>query len=64
MNMHQSVGTMDIVVFLALALALGFFIAWSLSPALRAWIERPKHRFQENLRSYDEGLLRRGKEPR
>jgi len=48
---------MDVVVFLALALALGFTVAWSLSPALRASIERPKHRFQENLRNY-------GKDPR
>lgn len=61
MNMHEPAGTMDIVVFLALALALGFLVAWSLSPALRAWIERPKDRFQENLRSYDEAVLPRGK---
>ncbi len=54
MNMHEPAGAMDLVVFAALVLALGFFVAWSLSLALREWIERPKHRFQENLRSYDE----------
>jgi hypothetical protein len=53
MNMHELVG-MDIVVFFALALAVGFTIAWSVSPALRAWIERPKYRFQQNLRKFDQ----------
>jgi hypothetical protein len=59
--MHHSIGAMDIVVLLALALAIGFFVVWSLSPALRNRIERPKYRFQQNLRSYDEAVLPRGK---
>jgi len=45
---------MDVIVFLALGFAIVFVVAWSVSPALRAWIERPKYRFQKNLRSYDE----------
>ena len=45
---------MDLIVFLALAFAIVFAAAWSMSPALRAWIERPKYRFQQNLRSYEE----------
>jgi hypothetical protein len=60
MNMHEPIGAMDLVVFLALAFALGFFVAWSASPALRSWMERPKHRFQANLRRYED----RGKEPK
>ncbi len=54
MNMHGSMSAMDIIVFLALAFAIVFTAAWSVSPALRAWIERPKYRFQKNLRSYEE----------
>src|SRR5579883_1720458 len=54
MNMAPGVNAMDVVVLIALALALIFVAAWGLSPRLRAWIERPKYRFQENLRSYDE----------
>lgn len=57
MNMHQGIGAMDVVVFLSVAFAVAFTAAWSLSPALRTWIERPKYRFLENLRRYD-------KEPR
>ena len=53
MNLHES-WSMDAVVFVALAFAAGFVIAWSVSPALRAWIERPKYRFQKNLGNDDE----------
>ncbi|MBZ5602622.1 MAG: hypothetical protein LAO79_09985 [Acidobacteriia bacterium] len=44
---------MDVIVFLAMAFAVVFLLAWAASPRLRAWIERPKYRFQENVRSYD-----------
>jgi len=54
MNMNGSMSAMDIIVFLALAFAIVFTLAWSVSPNLRAWIERPKYRFQKNLRSYEE----------
>ena len=54
MNMTPRIDAMDVIVLLALAFAIAFVIAWSVSPRLRAWIERPKYRFQENLRSYDE----------
>ena len=56
MNMNGGTGAMDLIVFLALAFALVFALAWSISPALRAWIERPKYRFQKNLRSYEEAV--------
>lgn len=54
MNMPASLDTMDVIVLIAFGFVLVFFIAWSASPRLRAWIERPKYRFQENLRSYEE----------
>jgi len=54
MNMNGSMSAMDIIVLLALAFAIVFTVAWSVSPDLRAWIERPKYRFQKNLRSYEE----------
>jgi antibiotic biosynthesis monooxygenase (ABM) superfamily enzyme len=41
------------VVLVAFAFAVIFFAAWLVSPRLRAWIERPKYRFQENVQRYD-----------
>jgi hypothetical protein len=43
----------DIIVYAAGALTLAFGIAWALRPDLRAWIERPKYQFLENVRRYD-----------
>ena len=61
MNMHGGMAgaaaqfsAMDIIVGLASLFAVLFFAAWLLSPRLRAWVERPKYRFQANVRSYDE----------
>ena len=45
---------MDAIVLTALVCALVFIVAWLLRPDLRAWIERPKYRFQANVRSYDQ----------
>jgi hypothetical protein len=47
---------MNIIVALALLFAAAFFVAWAVSPRLRAWIEQPNYRFRENARLYDEGL--------
>lgn len=44
----------DVIVFSSIAFALLFFIAWLVRPELRAWIERPKYRFQANVQSYDQ----------
>ena len=44
----------DLIVYTAIALAAAFCLAWIAHPAWRARIERPKHRFQERLRRYDE----------
>ena len=43
----------NLIVGASMLLALAFFAAWAVSPRLRAWIERPKYRFQESLADYD-----------
>jgi hypothetical protein len=43
----------NIIVFAAIGFAAVFFVAWLIRPDLRAWIERPKYRFQANVQSYD-----------
>jgi hypothetical protein len=45
---------MDAIVLTAMVCAAVFVVAWLLRPDLRAWIERPKYRFQANVRSYDQ----------
>jgi hypothetical protein len=52
--MDHSFSTMDLVVFVAMAFVVALTVAWLVSPALRGWMERPKYRFQENVRTYDE----------
>jgi hypothetical protein len=47
----------DIVVASSLVFGLVFFAVWLASPALRAWIERPKYGFQKNVQSYDRTQL-------
>jgi hypothetical protein len=44
---------MDAVVLAAAGFAFAFLAAWMASPRLRAWVERPKYRFQANVRDYD-----------
>ena len=56
---------MDLIVGLAVLCAVLFFTAWLVSPRLRVWVERPKYRFQANVRSYDEvQRVRSAPEPR
>ena len=45
---------MDVIVAFALLFTLAFLAAWLLSPRLRAWVERPKYRFQADVRAYDQ----------
>ena len=45
---------MDVIVLTAIVCAAVFVVAWLVRPDLRAWIERPKYRFQANVRSYDQ----------
>ncbi|HQZ40224.1 MAG TPA: hypothetical protein PLH72_14405 [Vicinamibacterales bacterium] len=48
----------DLIVLAAVVFAVAFFAAWLVSPALRAWIERPKVRFQDDVRGYDRARYR------
>ncbi|HEX4592627.1 MAG TPA: hypothetical protein VH157_00045 [Bryobacteraceae bacterium] len=43
----------NIIVFSAIGFAVALLVAWLIRPDLRAWIERPKYRFQANVQSYD-----------
>ncbi len=43
----------DLIVWASVAFAVAFVAAWAASPALRAWIERPKHRFLRHRRGMD-----------
>jgi len=52
---------MDAIVLTAIVCAAVFVVAWLLRPDLRAWIERPKYRFQANVRSYDKAQSATGK---
>lgn len=45
---------MAAIVIAAFVCAAAFVAAWLVRPDLRAWIERPKYRFQANVRSYDQ----------
>lgn len=44
----------DLIVVAACGFTGAFVVAWAASPALRAWIERPKYQFLENVRRYDD----------
>ena len=58
MNMTMlNLSAMDAIVALAMLFAVVFVAAWAASPRLRAWIEKPNYRFQQNARIYDEGLM-------
>ena len=52
---------MDAIVLTAVVCAAVFVVAWWLRPDLRAWIERPKYRFQANVRSYDQAQSAKSK---
>ena len=43
----------DLIVWASVGFAVAFVAAWWLRPALRGWIERPKHQFHEAVRGYD-----------
>lgn len=43
----------NVIVFSAIAFAAVFLVAWLMRPGLRAWIERPKYKFQANVKNYD-----------
>ena len=43
----------DVVVLASVVLTAAFVAGWLVSPALRAWVEQPKHRFQTAVKQYD-----------
>lgn len=43
----------DLIVLASVLFAAAFIVAWVVSPNLRSWIERPKHRFHDLSRDYD-----------
>lgn len=51
----------DIIVLASIAFALAFTAAWLFRPSLRAWIERPKYRFQADVQSYDQARKAEGR---
>ena len=44
----------NIIVISSLVFAAAFFLVWLLRSDLREQIERPKYRFQDQLRDYDQ----------
>jgi hypothetical protein len=44
----------DLIVFSSIGFVVLFFLVWIARPDLRAWIEKPKYRFQANVQSYDQ----------
>jgi len=50
----------DIIVLGSSAFGAAFFLAWLVRPDLRAWLEEPKHRFQANVRRYDQWAVGSG----
>jgi len=53
----------DVVVLASVVLTAAFVAGWLVSPALRAWIERPKHRFQNAVQQYDVEQCRHRSQP-
>lgn len=43
----------NLIVFGSLAVALVYFITWIIRRDFREQIERPKHRFQDQVENYD-----------
>ena len=45
------------IVLGSIALAVLYFLAWIVRRDFREQIERPKHRFQDQIKAYDEQVL-------
>jgi hypothetical protein len=48
-----------VIVFGSIAFAAVFVLVWLLRADVRAWLEQPKHRFQDATRRYDRDAGRR-----
>ena len=64
--------TFDTIVMLSLVLAFMYFLSWIMRSDIRKQIERPKYRFQDQVRNFDsrfnngdspEGKEHAGQEP-
>ena len=44
----------NLIVLASILFGVIFFVCWLVRPDLRAWIERPKYRFQLSVQSYDQ----------
>lgn len=53
----------NLIVLASLGLAAAFVVAWLVRPAFRERIERPKHRFQDDLRQHDRDCRGEGGTP-
>jgi hypothetical protein len=42
-----------VIVLGSIAIGVAFVLVWLLRPDVRAWLEQPKHRFQDETRRYD-----------
>ena len=53
-----------VIVLGSMLFAAAFVLVWLLRPDVRAWLERPKHYFEDAIRQYDRdaGRSRRGNE--
>lgn len=52
----------DLIVSASALLTLAFVAAWAVSPRLRARIEQPKYRFQDDLTDYDRSEVEQRKQ--
>ena len=48
----------DLIVLASVVFTVAFIAAWAMSPDLRGWIERPKHRFHDRTTGYDRSQQR------
>jgi hypothetical protein len=45
-----------VIVLGSIAFGVAFVLVWLLRPDVRAWLEQPKHRFQDETRRYDRAV--------
>jgi hypothetical protein len=43
----------NLIVLGSILFGVAFLLIWLLRPEVRTWVEKPKHRFQANVRRYD-----------
>jgi hypothetical protein len=48
--------TATLIVLGTIVFGVAFLVAWLVRRDVRAWLERPKHRFQDHVRRYDRAV--------